>query len=461
VHRVVETPFLTAALNLSVRACVITCLTLLFTGLYAFSQEAAPSSGASGAVSQTKTLDYVAKFITTKGAVGNSLIYDNGTNVGVGTTTPGSTLDVNGTINAVTGYNLGGNAFSFGSFTNANAFFGFAGNSTMTGTSNTASGLSALQANTTGDWNTGVGGGALEENTEGHSNAAVGLLAVYQNTTGNYNAAIGNRSLEDNTTGGSNAAVGYQALYENTTGGNNTGIGIFSGQTIDASSVTGSNNTTLGTGTALGTGSINNATALGANAVVNESNALVLGCVNGVNNCTGGVDVGIGESTPSGPLHITGPAEVPPGGLSAAHNGLLLGTNGTSSYKWIQSYGGALAINQAGVNGVGIGTTTPDMLLSVNGGADKPGGGSWGTYSDGRLKNVNGSFASGLSQILQLHPVRYRYKPDNALGIRDTEEHIGVVAQDVRLPARQQRSRHLGDGERGQGTAASIPAATD
>ncbi len=80
---------------------------------------------------------------------------------------------------------------------------------------------------------------------------------------------------------------------------------------------------------------------------------------------------------------------------------------------------------------MGIGTTAPDSLLTVNGSADKPGGGSWGTYSDGRLKNLNGSFTSGLSQVLKLNPIRYRYKADNALGIRDTDEHIGVVAQDV------------------------------
>ena len=53
-------------------------------------------------------------------------------------------------------------------------------------------------------------------------------------------------------------------------------------------------------------------------------------------------------------------------------------------------------------------------------------------FSDGRLKNLNGSFSSGLSQVLKIHPVRYRYKADNPLGIRDTDEHIGVVAQEVR-----------------------------
>src|SRR5208282_3312588 len=70
--------------------------------------------------------------------------------------------------------------------------------------------------------------------------------------------------------------------------------------------------------------------------------------------------------------------------------------------------------------------------LSVNGSADKPGGGSWGTFSDGRLKTVKGSFTDGLSQIMKIHPIHYRYKPDNAMGIRDTDEHIGVVAQEVR-----------------------------
>ncbi|MGD0214656.1 MAG: tail fiber domain-containing protein [Terriglobales bacterium] len=88
-----------------------------------------------------------------------------------------------------------------------------------------------------------------------------------------------------------------------------------------------------------------------------------------------------------------------------------------------------ISIEQHG--NVGIGTTSPDNLLTVNGTADKPGGGSWGTYSDGRLKNLNGTYSSGLSQILRINPIRYRYRADNAMGIRDTDEHIGVVAQEV------------------------------
>ena len=63
--------------------------------------------------------------------------------------------------------------------------------------------------------------------------------------------------------------------------------------------------------------------------------------------------------------------------------------------------------------------------------ADKPGGGSWGTFSDRRLKTLDGTFGLGLSKILKINPVRYRYKADNAMGIRDTDEHIGVVAQEI------------------------------
>ena len=36
-----------------------------------------------------------------------------------------------------------------------------------------------------------------------------------------------------------------------------------------------------------------------------------------------------------------------------------------------------------------------------------------------------------MSQILRINPIRYRYKADNAMGIRDTDEHIAVVAQEV------------------------------
>jgi hypothetical protein len=80
---------------------------------------------------------------------------------------------------------------------------------------------------------------------------------------------------------------------------------------------------------------------------------------------------------------------------------------------------------------VGIETVIPDNTLTVNGSADKPGGGSWGTFSDGRLKTLEGQYGAGLDAILKLNPVRYRYKEQNAMGIKDAQEHVGFVAQEV------------------------------
>jgi hypothetical protein len=80
---------------------------------------------------------------------------------------------------------------------------------------------------------------------------------------------------------------------------------------------------------------------------------------------------------------------------------------------------------------VGIGTTVPDQLLSVNGDASKVGGGSWQTFSDERLKNISGPFKSGLNAVMRLQPLRYEYRPNNPVGITPNGEHIGLGAQAV------------------------------
>jgi hypothetical protein len=83
----------------------------------------------------------------------------------------------------------------------------------------------------------------------------------------------------------------------------------------------------------------------------------------------GGGKVGIRTSIPAGPLHVLGPVSEPPTGLPSAQNGLLLGLQSTAGYKWIQSYGGALALNPKG-NNIGIGTASPDAKLHVSSGGD-------------------------------------------------------------------------------------------
>jgi len=80
---------------------------------------------------------------------------------------------------------------------------------------------------------------------------------------------------------------------------------------------------------------------------------------------------------------------------------------------------------------VGIGTNAPDQKLSVNGDASKTGGNTWLAFSDARLKNIRGTFNTGLKAVMQLQPLRYEYRPNNAMGVTPNGEHIGFAAQAV------------------------------
>ncbi len=79
---------------------------------------------------------------------------------------------------------------------------------------------------------------------------------------------------------------------------------------------------------------------------------------------------------------------------------------------------------------VGVGTPIPDQLLTVNGGASKPGGGSWSTFSDIRLKKDISSFDDGLEVLKRINPVWFRY--NGKAGYPATGRHVGVIAQKVR-----------------------------
>jgi len=390
---------------------------------------------------------------------------------------------VNGNLSAtgvVTGssYQIGSNLFAFGSYGAGSAFLGFAGSTASqntlfdtavgwealpddTGGLNTGIGASALYSNTKGGSNTAVGYAALQDDNIGGNNTAVGSGALAYNTSSSFSTAVGQNALGTynlitGANGSYNVGVGANALSLLTTGAANTGIGYSAGLTADASNLVGNNNTALGTGTQFSTGTLTNATAIGANAVVAESNALVLGSINGVNGQTVSVNVGIGTTTPAAPLDVAaqnlhtyiggacsqsgyGGITFGTSGFTGCTNYSLLG-NGLNTY--INAPGGDIffRINNAlgpsamtitSTKLVGINTDSPDQDLSVNGSADKPGGGSWGTFSDRRLKDLDGSFNSGLNQILKINPVRYRYKDDNGMGIRDHEEHVGVVAQEI------------------------------
>ena len=348
-------------------------------------------------------------------AYGGSMLtlHSNGF-VGIGTNSPGATLDVNGNTSIRANLNL------------PQAF-----NSTA-GVINMAGSPFIHACCTAGSFDTFVGNGAGDFTTTGSVNTGVGHGALGLITSGVQNTATGAAALTFTNTGAGNTASGFSALISNTTGNWNSA---------------------LGSHTNVSSGNLTNATAIGAFATVGESNAVVLGCT--IPFCAGGAlppKVGIGTNTPSATLDVNAPNQIglfvrgPETGVGA---GLDFQTVGAGGLQWeildtgASSAQGANKLNIRNINtgkdiftilangSVGIETVNPDNTLTVNGSADKPGGGSWGTFSDGRLKTVAGTYEAGLDAILKLTPVRYRYKDQNAMGIKDGQEHIGFVAQEV------------------------------
>jgi hypothetical protein len=244
-------------------------------------------------------------------------LFDNGTNVTIGTNLVLPKTNGGGTAGVIT---LGTTPFLH-NFGVDNTFVGGAGNFTMTGDGNTATGASALVRNTTGRFNTATGDGALITNTTGSGNTATGDRALEFNTTGFGNTATGDAAL-DLTTGDLNTGVGYGAGRYNSTGSANTFIGAFAIATFD---------------------SLTNATAIGANAMVGQSDSLVLGSIKGVNGATSSVKVGIGTSTPSQELDVNGIVQaralvIPPG--AAAGKVLTSDANGYGTWQTPTSGGG-------------------------------------------------------------------------------------------------------------------------
>jgi hypothetical protein len=140
----------------------------------------------------------------------------------------------------------------------------------------------------------------------------------------------------------------------------------------------------------------------------------------------------LGGNTPG--LHISG--DFPAIRLTATGTGgrdyqIATGSSGQFVITDVTGGGntGRLFITSAG--SIGIATTAPTATLSVNGTANKPGGGTWDVFSDERLKTVKGQYNRGLKALMRLQPIRYEYKPDNALGIKSEGENIGFGAQSL------------------------------
>ncbi|HKY28291.1 MAG TPA: tail fiber domain-containing protein [Pyrinomonadaceae bacterium] len=163
-------------------------------------------------------------------------------------------------------------------------------------------------------------------------------------------------------------------------------------------------------------------------------------------------NVGIGTGSPASKLTVESTAADTVGETylrvrnTVSSAGLLLDPNQAGDADWLLIGGfpnsGDFSVREFGVANyltvkkttgrVGIGTAAPDQLLSVNGDASKAaGGGSWQAFSDVRLKNIQGRFNRGLNAVMQLQPLRFEYKPNNALGLPSQRQQVGFSAQAV------------------------------
>jgi len=231
----------------------------------------------------TSTQDANLRFFTTLDGsqIEKVRILANG-NVGIGTTTPNSLLQVKDLVNfppSINGTFLGFEAGSKTTTGQNNTAIGVNSlKKNTTGTANTAIGVSALRDSATGDDNTSIGHDSLHHNTTGRDNTAVGADSLKNNQTGIHNTAVGADSLHDNTTrganndGNENTAIGSDALFQNTTGDKNTAIG----RRALRANTTGSNNTAVGAEAFLA-GNFTNSTALGYEAQPTKNNQVMIG----------------------------------------------------------------------------------------------------------------------------------------------------------------------------------------
>jgi hypothetical protein len=361
----------------------------------------------------------------------------------------GGDLTVDGALDV----NLGGNFIQNQTTQQANANFNISGDGTAGGT------LSANVLAATTQFN--IGGNRVL--SRGPFSVFAGVGAGQANTTGAFNAFVGDGAGASNVMGGSNSFFGASAGDRNT-GNRNTFVGREAGGLV----ISGSNNTAIGSQSSPRFASMTNATAIGANASVETDNSLVLGSINGVGGASASTNVGIGTTSPAARLHVVGSTgligkvgifttnpqrdglqigssldalfTLEPGSSPNAafirfgdHTGwkLHFGRNREGSGQQLNGSTTGLLMTIQDNGNVGIGTTTPAALLTVNGTTAKPGGGSWGSISDERLKTIKGRFTPGVDAVMQLQPIRYEYTPDNALGIRATGEHIGFGAHAV------------------------------
>jgi len=135
-------------------------------------------------------------------------------------------------------------------------------------------------------------------------------------------------------------------------------------------------------------------------------------------------NIGIGINSPNNKLQI--------GSTTYSENTLAMG-NGTQNFaidvSWstiptFYSNNNFSFMGSGGSGNVGIGTTTPTHPLQMGSGAHVTSAGVWTNASDARLKTNVVNTTYGLQTVMQLRPVNYNM-------IKGGEAQVGFIAQEV------------------------------
>lgn len=271
-----------------------------------------------GTITGTLTTNYVTKATGTN-TIGNSIIYDEGTKIGINTITPQDTFDVNGKVKfqniRIDGSDVDNTFIGRANWTNNtgtyNTFIGSgAGKDNTTGYAGTFLGYNSGNANTTGIANTFIGYQSGIINTTGIGNTFIGVDAGFKNISSNYNVIIGFHAglyadVSENVIIGADSAqangfsglgsvyVGYRTGFNATSANYNTFIGSLAGFSV----TTGDNLTIIGreAGQALTSGS--DTTIIGYRAGFNQTAAnrnTIIGAYAGFTNGSGNQNTYIG-----------------------------------------------------------------------------------------------------------------------------------------------------------------------
>jgi hypothetical protein len=300
--------------------------------------------------------------------------------------TPGAdSTEYLGTSNTAVGW-AALNANSIGYQNSALGFQSLSSN--QSGNDNVALGVDALYSNSTGSYNTATGFSALSNNTTGSNNSASGNGAMNDNTTGSANAAFGANSMFSNSTGSYNSALGVSALNFNKTGSNNTAVGYYA----SLSNTTGSDNTATGNNALYSNTAGNTNVALGEDALYT--------------NTTGSHNIGIGFK--AGYALTTGSNDIDIGsdGRDGESGVIRIGVEGTQKQAYLagvatsQITGAAVYVNAHGQLGV--------------------------LASSERYKTAVAPMGASTAALAQLRPVTFHLKSEP-----QGEVQYGLIAEEV------------------------------